>query len=86
MNDIWGGWIMLKYSRETSKIKSVAMKYASEKYNIDFSDCEIFVEDDGAFWVVIINSNTQSIGYIQLIIKKRFSKVIKCFNFKQSNY
>lgn len=85
MIGFWGGQIMLKYSRETSKIKSIALKYAGEKYNRDFSDCEVFIEDDGVFWIVIINSNNQSIGYIQLIIKKRFSKVIKCFSFKKPN-
>ena len=74
---------MFTHKDKSEYAKAIAIKYVNNKYKNDFTDCEIVVEDDGVFWVIIIDSNIDNIGYIQVIIKKKFAKVIKCFNFKK---
>lgn len=62
-----------------SRVKNYALSFVNNKYKSDYSDCEITVEDNGVFWVVIFSGTKNNINYPQLIIKKRSGKVISCF-------
>ncbi len=69
-----------------NRVKFKAVEYANKYFDNDFSNCDITVEDDGVFWVVIITSDIENIGYVQIIMKKKFNRIIKCFNFKKPSY
>lgn len=70
---------MFKPNDNINKIKYFALRYVNDKYNTDYSDCEITIEDNGVFWVAIFNGDKSTAKYPQLIIKKRNKKVIQCF-------
>lgn len=70
---------MFRPNDKISRVKNYALSFVNNKYKSDYSDCEITVEDNGVFWVVIFSGTKNNINYPQLIIKKRSGKVISCF-------
>lgn len=70
---------MFSMAYKEDKAKTIAIKYVSKRFANDYSNCKITVEDNGVFWVVFFNSESNSLGYTQVIIKKTNGKVVNCF-------
>ncbi len=70
---------MINIDNKVNKGKTIALKYVKKRFEHDYSECEIIVEDNGVFWVVIFKSECENLECPEVIIKKRNGKVVNCF-------
>ena len=78
--------VIFSMAYKENKAKAIAVNYVAKRFAHDYSDCEITVEDNGVFWVVLFNGKSDNVGYPQVIIKKRNGRVLNCFIKNRPNF